>query len=159
MKLPSAARLLPVLLAFTAILPACSSAPEEGFTKVKIFRLNPDRPINAVDPSIRFEQQHHLFGAVSHDEREARRGTYFTFFWRTRDISKPVKVRLDYLQAATGFEVKSKEVEVTDVKRSNITKFEVTGEEYRVAGPVLAWRAVLTQDGKELAEKRSAMWK
>jgi hypothetical protein len=125
---------------------------------VKIYRLNPEAKITAVDPSIPFEHEHLLYGAVSRDDREARRGNYYTFFWKVDDKSQPVKVRFEYRQAVTRSAVKQQELEIANVKGSNITKFQITGNEFQTAGKVLAWRAVLLQGGKEIATTRSSMW-
>ena len=148
-------RLLPVLA--VAVLSSCASKPQ-GFTKVKIYRLNPTAKITAVDPSIGFEQQHYMHGAISNDERDARAGNYYTFFWKADDRTRPVTVRLEYRQSLTRSAVKKQEVEVTDVKRNNVTKFEINAEEFQTNGKVLSWRAVLVQGGKELATTQSFMW-
>ena len=155
MTFRSILRLLPVLA--VAALSACASKPQ-GFTKVKIYRLDPKARITALDPSIPFEQQHLLYGAVSTDDREARTGNYYTFFWTADDRSQPVKLRFEYRQSVTRSAVKKMEVEITDVKRSNVTKIQVTGEDYLTSGKILAWRAVLVQGGKEIATTQSFMW-
>jgi len=155
MSFRSLLRLLPVFAAVA--LSACATKPQ-GFTKVKIYRLNPEAKITAVDPSIPFEHEHLLYGAVSRDDREARRGNYYTFFWKVDDKSQPVKVRFEYRQAVTRSAVKQQELEIANVKGSNITKFQITGNEFQTAGKVLAWRAVLLQSGKEIATTRSSMW-
>lgn len=148
-------RLLPVLA--VVALSACASKPE-GFTKVKIYRLDPQDRITALDPSINFEQDHYLYGAVSNEEREARRGNYYTFFWKANDRSQPVTLRFEYRQSVTRSAVKQQQVEITEVKRNNITRIAVTGEDYATAGKILAWRAVLLQGGKEIASEKSFMW-
>ena len=155
MSFRSLLRLLPVFAAVA--LSACATKPQ-GFTKVKIYRLTPEAKITAVDPSIPFEHEHLLYGAVSRDDREARRGNYYTFFWKVDDKSQPVKVRFEYRQAVTRSAVKQQELEIANVKGSNITKFQITGNEFQTAGKVLAWRAVLLQSGKEIATTRSSMW-
>jgi len=155
MSFRSLLRLLPVFAAVA--LSACATKPQ-GFTKVKIYRLNPEAKITAVDPSIPFEHEHLLYGAVSRDDREARRGNYYTFFWKVDDKSQPVKVRFEYRQAVSRSAVKQQELEIANVKGSNITKFQITGNEFQTAGKVLAWRAVLLQSGKEIATTRSSMW-
>ncbi len=147
--------LLPVLAA--AVLTACASKPQ-GFTKVKIYRLDPQARISAVDPSIPFEKDYHLHGAVTTEQRQARQGNYYTFFWKADDRTRPVTLRFEYRQSVTRASVKRQEQVISDVKGSNITKFNVTGEEYFTGGKVLAWRAVLLQDGKEVASTQSFMW-
>ena len=156
MSLKSAVRLLPVLAA--AALSACSSTPGPGFTKVKIYRLDPDKEINAVEPSVRFEQRHYLYGAVTREQIEARRGNYYKFFWSVEDPARPVRIRFEYRQSTTGFTTHTKVVDIPKVEKTNITEIGVVGEEFRSRGKVLAWRAVLLQDGKQVAETKSFLW-
>lgn len=148
-------RLLPVLA--VAALSSCASKPQ-GFTKVKIYRLNPTARITAVDPSIPFEQQHLLYGAVSREDRDARRGNYYSFFWKADDRTQPVRLRFEYRQSLTRSAVKRQEIDITDVNRNNITKIQVTGAEYQTNGKILSWRASLIQGGKEIASTQSFMW-
>ena len=155
MTFRSLLRLLPVLA--VVALPACASKPQ-GFTKVKIYRLNPDARITAVDPSIPFEHEYLLHGAITKVDRDARKGNYYTFFWKADDRTQPVKLRFEYRQSATRSAVKRQEVEIAGVKRNNVTRLQVTGEEYLTSGKVLAWRAVLLQGGKEIGSTQSFMW-
>lgn len=147
--------MLPVLA--VVALSSCASKPQ-GFTKVKIYRLNPDARVVSVDPSIPFEQQHLLYGAVTKEERDARRGTYYTFFWNTQDVSQPAKLRFEYLQSATGFQKKQMVVDIEKVSHSNVTKLQITGPDFLKDGKVLAWCATLIQGGKEIAQEKSALW-
>lgn len=147
--------MLPVLA--TVALSACASKPQ-GFTKVKIYRLNPDAKIVSVDPSIPFEQRHLLYGAVTNEEREARRGNYYTFFWNAQDATQPAKLRFQYLQSTTGFQKKQLIVDIEKVSNSNVTKVQITGPDFARDGKVLAWCATLIQGGKEIAQEKSALW-
>ncbi|MFZ4593264.1 MAG: hypothetical protein ACOYOF_03335, partial [Verrucomicrobiaceae bacterium] len=58
----------------------------------------------------------------------------------------------------TGLAVKVKEAEITEVNRSNITKFEVVGEESRTGGQVTAWRASIMRGQEQLATAESYLW-
>jgi hypothetical protein len=49
-------------------------------------------------------------------------------------------------------------VEITDVNRSNVTKFQVTGEEARTSGPVTSWRASVVRGKEQLATAESYLW-
>lgn len=153
----SVLRLLPVL-AVAALFSSCASKPSVGFTKVKIYRLDPAKRVVAVDPSIPFEQLHRLYGAVTTSEREARRGNYYTFFWKAQDTKNPVQLRFDYLQSATGFQKKVKTLDVKDVHRSNVTEIGVIGNEFIQGGKVLAWQATLSQNGQIIGQRKSSLW-
>ncbi len=145
---------MPLLLLMGAA--SCASRPDAGISRVKIYRLDPQEAPSAAEPAIAFEHKHHLYGAVSEAEREARRGNYYTVFFRTLDRTAPVHARFDYRQAATGFRVFSKNV--TADPREGKVEFDVTGEEYLQRGKLLGWRVALTQNGRPLGEERSFLW-
>lgn len=153
MKYPALARIL--LLALTG-LASCASRPDTGITRVKIYRLDPAEIPSAAEPAISFEQKHHLHGAVSDADREARRGNYYTVFFRTPDRTTPVHAKFEYRQAATGFRVFGKEATVAP--RAGHVRFNVTGEDYRLRGRLLGWRVILTQGGQLLGEHKSFLW-
>jgi len=155
MKYPAVFRLLP-LLALTGLASCASSRPESGITRVKIYRLDPSETPAAAEPAITFEQKHFLYGAVSEDDREARRGNYYTVFFRTPDRTTPVHARFEYRQAATGFRVFAKEATVEP--RKGYVRFNVTGEDYRLRGRLLGWRVSLSQGGRALDERKSFLW-
>jgi len=127
--------------------------------KVKYYHLaNIAAPIPAADPSIPFERDYHLYGAISNKQRAARQGNYYAIMWKVTDRSQPVKVRFEYRQPGTGLLVKSKETEVGTVDRSNVTRFQVTGVDYATNGPVSAWRVSLLRGKQVLAESKSYLW-
>lgn len=147
-----------LLLPLAAALASCASGPESGFTRSpKIYKLDPNELVDAADPSIRFEQRHYLHGAVSYEDQMARKGNYYTFFWRAPEQG-PVKLKFDYLQAQTGFTVHSKEVQADAGDGEQKTSIEITGEEFRKLGTVLAWRCTLYQGGREIDTYKSANW-
>ena len=154
MKYPAFVRMLAVLA--VAGLASCASRPEAGIIRVKIYRLDPQEVPDAAEPAIAFEQKHHLFGAVSEEDRAARRGNYYTVFFRTPDRTTPVTAKFEYRQAATGFRVFAKETTVAP--REGNVRFNVTGEDYRLRGRLLGWRVILTQGGRPLGERRSFLW-
>ena len=44
-------------------------------------------------------------------------------------------------------------------KRSNVTKFEVTGSDYWDGGKVTQWKVSIVESGVVVAEFRSFLWK
>lgn len=156
MKYPAVVRLLP-LLALTGLASCASSSRiESGITRVKIYRLDPQEVPSAAEPAIAFEQKHFLYGAVSDADREARRGSYYTVFFRTPDRTTPVHAKFEYRQAATGFRVFTQEATVQP--RKGHVRFNVAGEDYRLRGRLLGWRVILSQGGQVLGERKSFLW-
>lgn len=109
---------------------------------------------------VRGEQMYRLRGAVTMEERKARLGQYFTVHWKNdQSGSQPLKVVMDYYQAATGSRLKQMSRELPAGQTEGRIEFRVAGEDYRVGGRVLAWRVRLLRAGKVIAEQHSYLWK
>jgi hypothetical protein len=144
------------------LLGACSTKQVGNgatITKVNPYHL-PDAfvQIKASDPSLLFERDAILHGAISTTERRERQGDYFTIFWEAEDRTQPVTVRLEYRQKNTGLKVKTIEQEVVDVDRNNTTKFSFIGNEYVTNGPVTSWRASLVRGKDTMVDYKSYLW-
>ena len=68
------------------------------------------------------------------------------------------RARLEYLQAHTGLKKRVQEQVVDDIRRTNVSKFQVTGEEYHKSGRVTAWRVSVLRGTEELVSQQSALW-
>lgn len=110
------------------------------------------------DSMIRFEQRHHLHGAVTTEQFQDKFGNYYTIFWKSDSPGTPVTVKLEYRQANTGSQIHEITANVK-AKRKNTTKFRVNGNFYTEGGPVTSWRAVILQGDTEIAENKSFLWK
>jgi hypothetical protein len=153
-------RLTALAMTTTALLSCSSTKVGEGasISKVKYYHLVPQNPIVVADPAINFERQHLLYGAVTKAEVMNRGGHYYSVFWKAEDRSQPVTVRFEYRQANSGLTTKVLEEEVSDIRRSNTTKFQVTGDEYNTNGRVTAWRMTVMRGKEELVSKASFLW-
>jgi hypothetical protein len=109
------------------------------------------------DASIMFERQYRLFGAVTRLDQHQRFGNYFDFYWRARRPAN-LKVRLEYRQAKLHAHVQAQEASYPDARGNYKTEFKVVGDDYFDDGRVIAWRCLLIEDGKIVAEKRSYLW-
>ncbi|GEP45009.1 hypothetical protein [Brevifollis gellanilyticus] len=161
---PGSRRLLTRLLALAVAVSALASCSTTkvgngaSISKVKYYHLVPSKPILVQDQAIVFERLHYLYGAVTKAEVMARAGHYYTIWWKVDDRSQPVTVRFEYRQANNGLITKVLEEEVSDIRRSNTTKFQVTGDEYSSNGRVTAWRVSLMRGKEELVTKASYLW-
>jgi hypothetical protein len=144
------------------VLASCSTKQVgNGATIVKVNPYHMDdayKVIEASDPSLRFNREALLHGAISVEERRALQGNYFTVFWKAEDRTQPVKVRLEYRQKNSGLTVKTVEQEVLDVRRSNTTNFSLIGNDYVTNGPVTSWRASLVRGKDTLVDYKSYLW-
>jgi len=109
------------------------------------------------DASIRFERQYRLFGAVTKLDQRERMGNYFDFFWRTRRIGD-LTVRLEYKQEKLHAHVQAQELFYPAARGNYKTEFKVVGDDYFDDGRVIAWRCLLIENGRIVAETHSYLW-
>jgi hypothetical protein len=106
---------------------------------------------------ITFERQYRLFGAVTKLDQRQRFGNYFDFFWRAKRPAD-LTMRLEYRQENLHAHVQAQEVAYTNVHGNQKTEFKVIGDDYFDGGRVIAWRCVLIDSGRIVAEDRSFLW-
>jgi hypothetical protein len=109
------------------------------------------------DTSIRFERQYRLFGAVTKLDQRERIGNYFDFFWKARRAAD-LTVRLEYRQEKLHAHVQAQEISYPNARGSQKTEFKVVGDDYFDDGRVTAWRCLLIERGRIVAETHSYMW-
>lgn len=127
-------------------------------TKVNPYHLQDAAWVESDDEMIIHEKRRLIHGAIDSADYRERMGNYFTIFWSSQN-RVPATVRLEYCQAETGPRVYSREVRVESPKKKNVTKFQITGEEYYDLGKVTQWRASVIENGAEVAEYRSFLWR
>ena len=109
------------------------------------------------DVPITFERQYRLFGAVTLLDARQRCGDYFDFFWRAKRPAD-ITVRLEYRQAKLHEHVQAQEISYRNVRGPRKTEFKVIGDDYFDDGRVIAWRCLLVENGRIVAENHSYMW-
>lgn len=109
------------------------------------------------EQSLNFERAYRLQGAVTALDQRQRFGQYFDFFWRAKRPSD-VTVRFEYKQEKLKAFVQAKEQTYQNVNGTNHSEFRVIGDEYFDDGQVMAWRCLLIERGRIVAEKRSFLW-
>ena len=109
------------------------------------------------DAPITFERQYRLFGAVTGVDTRQRFGDYFDFFWRAKRPAD-LTVRLEYRQEKLHEHVQAQEISYRNVRGTHKTEFKVIGDDYLDDGRVIAWRCLLIENGRIVAENRSYMW-
>ena len=109
------------------------------------------------DASITFERKYRLFGAVTRLDQHQRFGNYFDFFWRARRPAD-LTVRLEYRQEKLHAHVQAQEISYANARGNHKSEFKVIGDDYFDGGRVIAWRCLLIENGRIVAENRSFMW-
>ena len=147
----------PRLLRSANVLPLALD-PAFSFRKTKLFLHDPlvERTVTT-EPMIAFERERMHYGAISATESLAREGHYFDFWWRSERCAN-VTVRLEYRQQNLGAYVQAQEIDVPAARGTVETKFKVVGDSYHQEGRVIAWRALLIENGKIVALTQSFLW-
>ena len=109
------------------------------------------------EASITFERQYRLFGAVTGLDQHQRFGDYFDFFWRAKRPAD-LTVRLEYRQEKLHSFVQAQEISYPNARGNHKTEFKVVGDDYFDDGRVIAWRCLLIENGRIVAENRSYLW-
>jgi hypothetical protein len=119
---------------------------------------NPNNPTAGVaEASLGFERTYRLYGAISQADKNQRYGNYLDFFWRVKRPAN-VTVRLEYRQEKLRAFVQAREVSYSNATGNNKTEFAIIGDDYFQDGRVTAWRCLLIENGKIVAENRSYLW-
>ena len=149
----------PLIVAFFAL--AGCTVPKEGpatITKVNPDHFYPGKVVKTTDRMVEFEHLRRFHGVLDTADYQDAYGNYFSVFWVSED-KRPVTVRFDYRLGKTANQVHSKEISVDSPKSKNVTKFQVTGDEYKNQGPVTQWMASVLDNGAVIAEYKSYLWK
>jgi hypothetical protein len=109
------------------------------------------------EASITFERQYRLFGAVTKLDQHQRFGIYFDFFWRAKRLAD-LTVRLEYRQEKLHAHVQAQEISHPNARGSYKSEFKVIGDDYFDGGRVTAWRCLLLENGRVVAETHSFLW-
>ena len=119
---------------------------------------NPNSPTAGIaEASLGFERTYRLYGAITNADRNQRFGNYMDFFWRAKRPAN-VTVRLEYRQEKLRAFVQAREISYPNVKGTQKTEFTIIGDDYFQDGRVIAWRCLLIENGKIVAENRSYLW-
>jgi hypothetical protein len=126
-------------------------------TKARKSGLSSAQNLGIAEASMNFERTYRMYGAITGADQRQRYGNYFDFFWRTKRPAN-VTVRLEYRQEKLRSFVQAREIPYANAKGNHKTEFAVIGDDYLNDGRVIAWRCLLIENGRIVAENRSYLW-
>jgi hypothetical protein len=110
------------------------------------------------NPALLYEINYLNWGAVTSEQRQARRGHYFTITWKNKGPAD------DFVACFQYREVKSQEVvrmltqPMAHVHGAVRSYFAVTGDAYQAYGPIVSWRFTILKGDTIVAEAKSFIW-
>ncbi|HEY0368423.1 MAG TPA: hypothetical protein VGC85_02400 [Chthoniobacterales bacterium] len=143
--------------------------PDFKFRKIKLFqageipgtktKIKPKQFKGAAkDPAVGFEGSYRMWGAVTELDKRARYGHYMDFFWLAKRDAF-ITVRLEYRQERLRMFTQAREVDYPHARGHHKTAFAIVGDDFFNDGHVLAWRCLLIENKRIVAERRSYLWK
>ena len=110
------------------------------------------------EAAINFESKYRLFGAVTALDQREHSGNYFDFFWLAkRDAG--ITVRLEYRQEQLRSFTQAREIHYPDARGHHKSEFAIVGDDFFDDGRVTAWRCLLIENGRIVAENKSYLWR
>ena len=108
--------------------------------------------------AINFESKYRLFGAVTALDQRERTGNYFDFFWRAKRDAD-ITVRLEYRQEGLRSFTQAREIHYPNARGHHKSEFAIVGDDFFDDGRVTAWRCLLIENGRIVAETKSYLWR
>jgi len=111
---------------------------------------------------LRSSQLKHLYGSMTLEERNLKRGQYYHITWHHTPTSQQARsLVFEYQQSATGSKKLTQSISLpsdANVSEGN-ANFTINGKDYQNNGRVLSWRIQLLQGKQVIASKQSYLWK
>ncbi|MES2308360.1 MAG: hypothetical protein V4507_05820 [Verrucomicrobiota bacterium] len=153
--------------------PAATAAPTEEIRKADLWKgpVNPDFKITKIhevntekqlhahgNAPLEFERKYWMYGAVTQEQIDARKGQYFVISWANKGAVRNVEARLEYRQSKTKDIVRTLSLHYPSAGGTNRSQFSVLGKAYQEGGEIQSWRFTLWSGDELLAETKSFIW-
>jgi FtsP/CotA-like multicopper oxidase with cupredoxin domain len=108
--------------------------------------------------SMQYELTYLNWGAITEEQRDARRGHYFTITWKNKGPSDDFTARFQYRETKSQEVVRTLSQAMPHVHGATRSYFAVTGVAYLTYGPIVSWRFTILKGDTVVAEAKSFIW-
>lgn len=108
--------------------------------------------------ALEFEIEYLNWGAVTREQRQARRGHYFTITWMNKGPRADFTARFEYRQVKSQEIVRTLIQPMPQVHGAVRSYFGVVDKAYQAYGPVCSWRFSVLKGDTVVAQTRSFVW-
>ena len=110
------------------------------------------------NPSMQYELTYLNWGAVTNEQRDARRGHYFTITWKNKGPADDFTARFQYRETKSQEVIRTLTQSMPHVHGATRSYFAVTGLAYLTYGPIVSWRFTILKGDTVVAEAKSFIW-
>jgi len=134
-------------------------ALDRRITVPKIHDVQDDGPNGTSgNPALDYEVTYLNWGAVTNEQRLARRGHYFTITWDNDGPRSDFTARFEYREVNSKEIVRMLTQPMPGVSGATRSYFAVTDRAYLTYGPVCSWRFTILKGDTVVAEAKSFIW-
>lgn len=108
--------------------------------------------------ALRFELDYLNYGAVTAEERDARKGHYFTITWCNKGPKDDYTARFQYREVITKDIVRTLLQPMPAAHDNTRAYFAVVGKAFHLYGPINAWRISILKGDTVVADEKSIAW-
>lgn len=108
--------------------------------------------------ALQFEIEYLNWGAVTEEQRNARRGHYFTITWKNGGPKGDFTTRFQFRQVGSKEVVRTMVQKAPQVSGGARAYFAVVDKAYAKYGPVNSWRFTVLKGDTVVAEAKSFIW-
>jgi len=110
------------------------------------------------NPAMQYELTYLNWGVITEEQRDARRGHYFTITWKNKGPADDFIARFQYREVKSQEIVRTLTQPMPHVHGATRSYFAVTGQAYLTYGPVVSWRFTILKGDTVVAEAKSFIW-
>jgi hypothetical protein len=123
-----------------------------------IHDIQDDSSYNMDNHALAYEIDYLNWGAITHEQLQARRGHYFTITWVNRGPRSDFTARFEYRQVKSQEIIRTLVQAMPQVHGATRSYFGVVDKAYLAYGPVCSWRFSILKGDTVVAQTRSFVW-
>jgi hypothetical protein len=108
--------------------------------------------------ALEYELTYLNWGAVTSEQKFARRGHYFTITWTNHGTKEDFTTRFEYRQIKSKEVIRTLSSKMSQVSGSVRSYFAVVSKAYLAYGPVVSWRFTVLHGDIVVAQAQSFIW-
>lgn len=142
------------------MLVSCSSTGSSYIEDIQEFNLTSATYLGMPTGLTRAQTAHILYGTLTAKEKRDRLGQYYTIQWEDNTPDTPLDLVFEYQRAGSSSKIYRHETHYPAGRQGGEVDVHInfSGEDYLRLGRVMAWKATLLLNGREISRRTSYLW-